>query len=126
MIDIKKIKEEQKDKHPGFSSYLECMTRTLFTGLAGFTLSNNYLTYFPLTSYNLTFVHFLGFSSVYFVQKLLHRSLPYNKKFFILTSAVAGSVVAFKITKDRTKTCQLAWMSAEDKLKVDDDVFPIK
>jgi hypothetical protein len=38
MNDIKKLKEQQKDKHPGFGSYLECMTRALFTGLAGFTL----------------------------------------------------------------------------------------
>lgn len=33
MNDIKKLKEQQKDKHPGFGSYLECMTRALFTGL---------------------------------------------------------------------------------------------
>lgn len=38
MNNIKLVKEQQKDKHPGFSSYLECMTRALFTGLAGFTL----------------------------------------------------------------------------------------
>lgn len=38
MIDIRKIKEQQKDIHPGFGSYLECMTRGLFTGLSGFCL----------------------------------------------------------------------------------------
>lgn len=38
MIDIRQIKEQQKDIHPGFGSYLECMTRGLFTGLSGFCL----------------------------------------------------------------------------------------
>lgn len=38
MNDIKRLKEQQKEKHPGFGSYLECMTRALFTGLSGFTL----------------------------------------------------------------------------------------
>lgn len=38
MIDVRQLKEQQKDIHPGFGSYLECMTRGLFTGLSGFCL----------------------------------------------------------------------------------------
>lgn len=41
MIDINKLKEQQKVSHPAFGSYLECMTRTFFTGLAGFCLSKS-------------------------------------------------------------------------------------
>lgn len=41
MIDIKQLKEQQREKHPGFNSYLECMTRTLLTGLASFTLGES-------------------------------------------------------------------------------------
>lgn len=39
MNDIKQLKEQQKDKHPGFSSYLDCMSRALGTGVAAFTIS---------------------------------------------------------------------------------------
>jgi hypothetical protein len=38
MNDIKKLKDQQRDKHPGFDNYIECMTRALFTGLSGFCL----------------------------------------------------------------------------------------
>lgn len=94
MNDIRKLKEQQKDKHPGFGSYLECMTRALFTGLAGFTL---------------------GFSSIYFTQKLIQRRLPYALQTNILISTLTGSAVAYKLTSDRTKSCQAAWLAAEDK-----------
>lgn len=36
MNDIKRIKEQYKEKHPGFGSYLECMSRAFLTGLSGF------------------------------------------------------------------------------------------
>lgn len=38
MNDIRKLKDQQRDKHPGFDNYLECMTRALFSGLSAFTL----------------------------------------------------------------------------------------
>lgn len=38
MNDIRKLKDQQRDKHPGFDNYLECMTRALFAGLSAFTL----------------------------------------------------------------------------------------
>lgn len=38
MNDIRRLKEQQREKHPGFAPYLECMTRSLFTGLATFCL----------------------------------------------------------------------------------------
>lgn len=39
MNDIKSLKDQQREKHPGFDGYLDCMTRSLFTGLAAFCLS---------------------------------------------------------------------------------------
>ncbi|XP_059608748.1 transmembrane protein 141 [Phlebotomus argentipes] len=94
MNDIKTLKNQQRDKHPGFDSYLECMTRSLFTGLAAFAF---------------------GFSGTYFLQKLLQKHLPYKPKIFILTSSIVGSGVAYKATKDRTRACQAAWLAFEDK-----------
>ena len=38
MNDIKVLKDQQRDIHPGFDGYLECMTRAQFTGLATFSL----------------------------------------------------------------------------------------
>lgn len=49
MIDVRQLKEQQKDIHPGFGSYLECMTRGLFTGLSGFCLCK----YIHSNQYNL-------------------------------------------------------------------------
>lgn len=37
-IDKKVLQDQQRDIHPGFDSYLECMTRAQLTGLASFTL----------------------------------------------------------------------------------------
>ena len=51
MNDIKRLKEQQKDKHPGFSSYLECMTRTLFSGLATFALGKDFEFIIPRLEY---------------------------------------------------------------------------
>lgn len=38
MENVNELKKQQSEIHPGFGSYLECMTRALFTGLAAFTL----------------------------------------------------------------------------------------
>ncbi|GAB0097642.1 uncharacterized protein DMENIID0001_133070 [Sergentomyia squamirostris] len=94
MNDIKALKNQQKEKHPGFNSYLECMTRTLFTGLTAFGF---------------------GFSGTYFLQKLLQKHLPYKKNLFILTSSVVGAGIAYKVTRDRTQACQSAWLAFEEK-----------
>lgn len=61
MIDIRQIKEQQKDIHPGFGSYLECMTRGLFTGLSGFCLCKYlYLNHFkPKNYFKIKFQPFL-------------------------------------------------------------------
>ncbi|KAG5672981.1 hypothetical protein PVAND_003065 [Polypedilum vanderplanki] len=94
MNDIRRLKEQQKDKHPGFGSYLECMTRALFSGLAGFTL---------------------GFSSVYFTQKFLQKRFPHQLQTNILISTLVGSFAAYKVTSERTKSCQAAWLAVEEK-----------
>jgi hypothetical protein len=57
----------------------------------------------------------LGFSSVYFTQKLIQKRLPYPIKFNILVSTIVGTTVSYKLTSDRSKTCQAAWLAAEDK-----------
>lgn len=58
---------------------------------------------------------FSAFSAVYFAQKLGKNYLPYDKKFNILVCCVTGTIVAFKISKDRSQACGAAWMAVEDK-----------
>lgn len=82
------------DDHPAFGSYLECMTRAYFTGLATFTLA---------------------FSSTYITQSLLKKHIPYKNKLFVLISSTIGTVAAYKVSTTRTSACQAGWMAAEDK-----------
>lgn len=96
MNDIKRLKEQQREKHPGFSSYLECMTRALFTGLSTFAL---------------------GFSGLHFTQKLLEHRLPYDRtKTGVLISVCVSVVATYKVTSDRTHDCQQQWIESEKDL----------
>lgn len=61
------------------------------------------------------YFNLIGFSSVYFSQKLLQRYLPYTLKTNILISSVVGCVCSYKVTSDRSKICQAAWLASEDK-----------
>lgn len=94
MNNIKQLKDQQRDVHPGFDSYLECQTRTLVHGLSTFALA---------------------FSTTYFAQKLLGKRLPYSANVSVLVAALVGSTVSYKVTKDRTEHCQAAWMAFENK-----------
>lgn len=114
MNDIRKLKDQQRDKHPGFDNYLECMTRALFSGLSAFTLGKTEIVLwkFPIRSNSSVF---LGFSSVYFIQKFVQKRFPYPIKTNVLISTLVGTVAAYKVTSDRTKSCQAGWLAAEDK-----------
>ncbi|KAI9579782.1 transmembrane protein 141 [Glossina fuscipes] len=94
MNDIRLLKDQQRDKHPGFDSYMNCMTRALFTGLASFCL---------------------GFSGTYFAQKVIQKKLYYPLQYNILISVLTATGIAYHLTSIRTKSCQAAWMAAEDK-----------
>ncbi|XP_053673544.1 transmembrane protein 141 [Anopheles nili] len=97
MNDIRLLKDQQREKHPGFDSYIECMSRSLFTGLATFTL---------------------GFSGVYFLQQIGQRYLPYTKKVNILVAVIVATGASYKVTSDRTRACQARWMAVEEKYSV--------
>lgn len=60
-------------------------------------------------------VVFVGFSATYFLQKLLSKRLPYPQKSAILVSTIIGTGASYKVTADRTKSCQAGWMAAEGK-----------
>nr|CAD7197506.1 unnamed protein product [Timema douglasi] len=94
MNDINQLKKDQSEKHPAFGSYLECMTRTLFTGLAAFTLT---------------------FSGTFLAQSLAKKVVPYSRSGYVLVSTCLATAVSYQTTSQRTKACQAAWMAAEDK-----------
>ncbi|EDW34236.1 GL22141 [Drosophila persimilis] len=94
MNDIKQLKDQQRDKHPGFDAYLDCMTRSLFTGLATFCL---------------------GFSGTYFAQKIIQSKIRYPAKYNILVASLVATGISYQTTSSRTRSCQAAWMAFEDK-----------
>lgn len=73
---------------------MECMSRTLMTGLASFSFA-------------------FGFS--YITQHLAERHLPYSRKSHIIVSSLVACAVAYKVTSVRAQSCQDGWMAAEDK-----------
>lgn len=66
-----------------------------------------------MTTLNLSLI--AAFSGTYFGQKLVAKRLPYTEKSYVLVSAAFAVAASYKITKDRTNSCQAAWMAAEDK-----------
>ncbi|XP_037952287.1 uncharacterized protein LOC119682836 [Teleopsis dalmanni] len=94
MNNIKQLKDQERSNHPGFDSYINCMTRSLFTGLASFCLS---------------------FSCCYFAQKVLEAKSRFPGRYNILVSTVIASCTAYQVTSQRTKACQAGWMAAEGK-----------
>lgn len=120
MNNIKQLRDQQRDAHPGFDSYIECQTRALFTGLSAFVLCNLLRFQYIYDLINLMLGMFrinnnTAFAGVYFTQKLLARRLPYSSGGFILASSAVACCVSYKVTKDRTDHCQAAWMAFENK-----------
>jgi hypothetical protein len=58
---------------------------------------------------------FSAFSGSFIGQSLLKKHIPYGKNTYILLSAILATGVSYHVTKQRTKSCQAAWMAAEDK-----------
>lgn len=116
MNDIKRLKDQQREKHPGFDAYMECMTRSLFTGLASFCLGEFSVLALHLNCISSIFYFVLkGFSGLYFVQKIIQTKIRYPLQYNILASTVTATIVAYEVTSKRTKSCQAAWMATENK-----------
>ncbi|KAK4323140.1 hypothetical protein Pmani_006142 [Petrolisthes manimaculis] len=73
---------------------MECMSRTIFTGLASLSLA---------------------FGGTYVIQHLADKHLPYSRKLHIVVSSVVACGVAYQVTAVRARACQAGWMAAEDK-----------
>ncbi|XP_013780218.1 uncharacterized protein LOC106464607 [Limulus polyphemus] len=94
MNNLNQLKRQYGEKHVGFASYTECMSRALLTGLASFALT---------------------VSATYIGQTLLKKHLPYSQKYFLLAPVALGVTVAWTVTARKTRNCQAAWMSTEEK-----------
>lgn len=49
------------------------------------------------------------------IQNLLKKKLPYTLSGNILASSFVAVVVGFQVTSVKAKSCQAAWLAAEDK-----------
>jgi len=94
MNNIGEVKERYNQIYPAFGSYTECMSRALFSGLAG---------------------SIFGFSTTYFIQTLLQKKLPYSPKGNIIVSSIAAIYIGHKVTSNKSRICQDAWLAAEEK-----------
>ncbi|XP_046445112.1 transmembrane protein 141-like [Daphnia pulex] len=94
MNNINELKSRYNQIYPAFGSYTECMSRALLTGLSS---------------------SILGFSTAFCAQYLLKKKLPYAFSGNILVSSFVAVVVGFQVTSVRAKSCQAAWLAAEDK-----------
>jgi hypothetical protein len=56
-----------------------------------------------------------AFSGSFIGQSLLKKHIPYGKNTYILLSAVLATGISYQVTTQHTKSCQAAWMAAEDK-----------
>lgn len=84
-LSTTELKNTYRDSHPGFSSYIDCMTRTLLTGVASCALTG---------------------SVCYIGQTLLFKYIPTSKNNRFLTSSVVALLVAYQVTKSKAKVCQ--------------------
>ncbi|KAK7070263.1 hypothetical protein SK128_025767 [Halocaridina rubra] len=94
MINHTEVINQYKEVFPAFRGYTECMSRAFLTGLSAFSLA---------------------FGGTYILQHLMHKQLPFGRKYHILTSSVVACGVAYQVTSMRAKSCQEGWMAAEDK-----------
>lgn len=49
------------------------------------------------------------------MQKIVQTKIRYPLQYNILSSTLAATLIAYEVTSTRTKSCQAAWMAAEDK-----------
>lgn len=45
----------------------------------------------------------------------MQTKIRYPLQYNILASTVGATIIAYQVTSTRTKSCQAAWMAAEDK-----------
>lgn len=57
----------------------------------------------------------LGFATAFCIQNLLKKKLPYSLSGNIAVSSFTAVVVGFQVTSGRSRSCQAAWLAAEEK-----------
>lgn len=79
MNDINALKLQQRDKHPGFNSYLECMTRGLFSGLTTFAFGE--INFEPLLERELNYIHlYFRFQWLLLCSEITHKTAPIQRQ----------------------------------------------
>lgn len=113
MNNVKELKDQYGSIYPGFGSYTECMSRALLTGFSSSILGNDSIK--SDLNVDLISLNRIGFASAYTAQHLLKKSLPYSFKGNILVSSLVAVIVGFQVTAVRSRSCQAAWLAAEEK-----------
>ncbi|TNN81146.1 Transmembrane protein 141 [Liparis tanakae] len=91
-IGLTKVDDTLAARHPGLQSYAACQSRAFMMGTGTFIF---------------------GAGSLFALQKVLQKKLPYPLQWNLLISIVASSVASYTVTRWETQKCSDLWILLE-------------
>ncbi|XP_028318936.1 transmembrane protein 141 [Gouania willdenowi] len=91
-LGLTKVDDALAAKHPGLQGYAACQSHAFMKGTGTFIL---------------------GTASLFGIQKVLQKKLPYPLQWNLLISIVASSVGSYAITRWETQKCSDLWILLE-------------
>ncbi|XP_025420000.1 transmembrane protein 141 [Sipha flava] len=88
------LKEHFEEQRPGFSSYLDCLTRSYGTGVGVFAAT---------------------FAVVHVAQQIAAKRFPQVKSTHIAVSTVAGTVASYFTAKNKVRECRDLWANWQER-----------
>lgn len=90
----KVLKEHFEPERPGFSSYLDCITRSYGIGLGVLTFT---------------------FAVLHVSQQIVSKRFPVVKRTHIAVSTIAGTTASYLAAKDKVRECQNSWAGWQER-----------
>ncbi|TWW66125.1 transmembrane protein 141 [Takifugu rubripes] len=97
-LGLSRVDDAVAAKHPGLGSYAACQSHAFMKGTGTFIL---------------------GAASLFAIQKVLQRKLPYALQWNLLVSIVASSFGSYAVTRWETQKCSDLWVLLETGKVVD-------
>ncbi|CAF99181.1 unnamed protein product, partial [Tetraodon nigroviridis] len=91
-LGLSRVDDAVAAKHPGLESYAACQSHAFMKGTGTFIL---------------------GTVSLFAIQKVLQRKLPYSLQWNLLVSIVTSSFGSYAVTRWETQKCSDLWMLLE-------------
>lgn len=91
-LGLTKVDDAVAAKHPGLASYAACQSHAFMKGTGTFII---------------------GAASLFAIQKVLQRKLPYPLQWNLLVSIVGSSLGSYAVTRWETQKCSDLWLLLE-------------